>query len=98
MATITVIKDRMRKLNPAGFQILCDDYLSRIGYPNLVSLGTMAGSEKTTKGTPGARMRPRGSFFYCLDCMGKIRLSMICELTRNDICDTLTVKSLEAEG
>lgn len=52
MATITVIKDRIRQLNQAGFQILCDDYLSRIGYPNLVSLGTMAGSEKTTKGTP----------------------------------------------
>ena len=52
MAKISVIKDRIRQMSPAGFQILCDDYLSRIGYPDLVSLGTMAGSEKTTKGTP----------------------------------------------
>ena len=52
MATITVIKERIRQMSPAGFQILCDDYLSRIGYPDFVSLGTMAGSEKATKGTP----------------------------------------------
>ncbi len=52
MATITAIKDRIKQLDAAGFQILCDDYLSRIGYPNLVSLGTMAGAQRTTKGTP----------------------------------------------
>lgn len=54
MATITAIKDSINRLDPAGFQILCDDYLSRAGYPNLVSLGTMAGAQKTTKGTPDA--------------------------------------------
>ena len=37
MAKISVIKDRIRQMSPAGFQILCDDYLSRIGYPDLVS-------------------------------------------------------------
>ena len=52
MATITAIKDSINRLDPAGFQILCDDYLSREGYPNLVSLGTMAGAQKTTPGTP----------------------------------------------
>lgn len=52
MATITAIKDSINRLDPAGFQILCDDYLSREGYPNLVSLGTMAGAQKTTLGTP----------------------------------------------
>ena len=52
MATITAIKDSINRLDSAGFQILCDDYLSRIGYPNLVSLGTMAGANKTTSGTP----------------------------------------------
>lgn len=52
MATITAIKDSINRLDPAGFQILCDDYLSRAGYPNLVSLGTMTGAQKTTRGTP----------------------------------------------
>ena len=52
MATITAIKDKINCLNQAAFQILCDDYLSRIGYPNLVSFGTIAGAEKTTPGTP----------------------------------------------
>ena len=51
MATITAIKDKIRTIDSAGFQILCDDYLSRIGYPNLVSLGTMAGAQRTTRGT-----------------------------------------------
>jgi len=32
MATITVIKDRIRQMSPVSFQILCDDYLSRIVY------------------------------------------------------------------
>ncbi len=31
---------------------MCDDYLSRIGYPNLTALGTKEGAEKTTPGTP----------------------------------------------
>ena len=52
MATITVIQARIKQLDPAGFQRLCDDYLSRIGYPDLVSLGTMAGTQRTTRGTP----------------------------------------------
>lgn len=52
MATITDIKDSINRLDPAGFQILCDDYLSREGYPNLVCLGTMSGAQKTTLGTP----------------------------------------------
>lgn len=52
MATITAIKERISQLSPAGFQTLCDAYLSHEGYPDLVALGTMAGAEKTTKGTP----------------------------------------------
>lgn len=52
MATITSIKDRINQMDQASFQILCDAYLSRIGYQNLVSLGTKAGAQKTTPGTP----------------------------------------------
>ncbi len=52
MATITSIKQRISQLDAGSFQILCDAYLSREGYHNIVALGTMAGSQKTTKGTP----------------------------------------------
>lgn len=52
MATITAIKQKIQQLDPGSFQNLCDAYLSREGYPNLVALGTKAGSTKTTRGTP----------------------------------------------
>ena len=39
-------------MDQAGFQILCDSYLSKEGYPNIVALGTKAGAQKTTRGTP----------------------------------------------
>ena len=51
MATITSVKERINQLNPASFQILCDELLSKEGYPNIVSLGTQDGAEKTTRGT-----------------------------------------------
>ena len=52
MATIVSIKQKIEQLDPGSFQVLCDAYLSREGYPNPVSLGTRAGSQKTTQGTP----------------------------------------------
>ena len=63
MATITAIKDSINRLDPAGFQILCDDYLAREGYPSLVCIGTMAGAQKTTLGTPDTYF-PIGSDKY----------------------------------
>ena len=52
MATITTIKEKIISLDQASFQILCDAYLSKEGYPNIVALGTKAGAQKTTQGTP----------------------------------------------
>lgn len=52
MATIVSIKQKIEQLDSGSFQILCDEYLSRKGYPNLVSLGTRSGTQKTTLGTP----------------------------------------------
>lgn len=52
MATITTIKERIALLDQASFQILCDSYLSKEGYPNIVALGTKTGAQKTTQGTP----------------------------------------------
>lgn len=52
MAIIDEIKQRILQLDPGSFQSMCDSYLSKIGYPNIVSLGTQAGTRKTTRGTP----------------------------------------------
>jgi len=52
MAIIDEIKQRILQLDAGSFQSMCDRYLSKIGYPNIVSLGTQAGTLKTTQGTP----------------------------------------------
>ena len=52
MAVIDEIKQRILQLDAGSFQSMCDRYLSRSGYPNIVSLGTLAGTQKTTRGTP----------------------------------------------
>lgn len=58
MATIVMIKQGIEQLDAGSFQILCDAYLSKIGYPNIVSLGTKAGTQKTTPGTPDTYFYP----------------------------------------
>lgn len=66
MATITDIKSRILQLDSATFQILCDAYLSREGYENIVSLGTMAGASKTTRGTPDTYfIDENGHYVFC---------------------------------
>lgn len=52
MGKIESIKQKILQLDAGTFQNLCDAYLSKIGYPNVVSLGAEAGTKKTTKGTP----------------------------------------------
>ena len=52
MAIINTIKERILELNQGLFQNLCDQILLSMGYDNLVSLGSQAGTQKTTKGTP----------------------------------------------
>jgi len=52
MAIIENIKQKILHLDAGSFQNFCDAYLSKIGYPNIVSLGAEAGTRKTTKGTP----------------------------------------------
>ena len=52
MAIITTIKERINALSPGDFQILCDAYLLKEGYSNIMCLGTQTGARRTTKGTP----------------------------------------------
>lgn len=52
MANTETIKQKILQLDPGTFQNLCDAYLSKIGYSDIVSLGSKAGTKKTTRGTP----------------------------------------------
>ena len=54
MSTLTLIKDKIMQLDGGHFQELCDAYLTRLGYKNMHSLGTKAGTHKSTKGVPDA--------------------------------------------
>lgn len=48
MANIEGIKQKILELDAGSFQNLCDTYLCKIGYPNIVSLGGEAGTRKTS--------------------------------------------------
>ena len=74
MAKIVSIKQKIEQLDSGSFQILCDAYLSREGYPKLVSLGTKAGTQKTTLGTPDT--------YFC-EANGKYVLSEYTTQTTN---------------
>lgn len=52
MTNIESLKQKILQLDPGSFQNLCDSYLYKVGYPNIVSLGGKAGTRKTTIGTP----------------------------------------------
>ena len=49
MATVTAIKQRIAALDAGSFQILCDAYLSKEGYSNIVCLGTKEGTKRQPK-------------------------------------------------
>lgn len=52
MANIESIKQKVLQLDSGSFQNLCNSYLYKTGYPNIVSLGGETGTRKTTPGTP----------------------------------------------
>lgn len=65
MSKTVVIKDGILKLEAGYFQNLCNAYLSKEGYENIVSLGGQAGTNKTTKGTPDAYfISPNGKYVF----------------------------------
>lgn len=49
---INTLKQKIQQLDAGSFQNLCDEWLFAKGYNNINSLGTHAGTQKTTKGTP----------------------------------------------
>lgn len=53
MSKLTDIEQQITQLEGGAFQRMCDCYLSaEFGYKNPVALGSQAGTNKTTKGTP----------------------------------------------
>jgi hypothetical protein len=70
MSKYESIKGKILELEAGTFQNLCNAYLSRIEYPNIIALGSQAGMNKTTHGTLDT---------YFLDNNGKyILLSKLC--------------------
>lgn len=66
MSTLTTIKDKIRELDPAGFQEFCDRILSKL-HPDwhIHELGLMAGRTKTTTGNPDTYfMTPEGRYAF----------------------------------
>ena len=93
MAVIDEIKQRILQLDAGSFQSMCDRYLSKIGYPNIVSLGTQAGTQKTTRGTPDT---------YFFDANGKYvfveyttQQSSLTDKIRSDIQKCLDVSTTQ---
>jgi hypothetical protein len=52
MAKINQIQNALKELGGGAFQNLADSYLLKKGYPQIISLGSVAGSNKVRKGTP----------------------------------------------
>ena len=62
---IETIKQKILELDAGSFQNLCDSYLSKIGYQDIVSLGGKAGTRKTTLGTPDTYFStPDGKYIF----------------------------------
>ena len=62
---IETIKQKVLQLDAGSFQNLCDSYLAKIGYQDIVSLGGKAGTRKTTLGTPDAYfITPNGKYIF----------------------------------
>ncbi|MFB0971803.1 MAG: ATP-binding protein, partial [Neofamilia sp.] len=65
MVRIENIKQKIIQLDAGSFQNLCDSYLYKVGYPNIVSLGGKAGTRKTTIGTPDTYFNtPDGRYIF----------------------------------
>lgn len=59
------IKNGLLNLSQSEFQELCNSYLYRKGYSNIVSLGGQPGKRKTTKGTPDTYiMTEEGKYIF----------------------------------
>lgn len=61
---INTIKQKILQQDAGSFQIMCDAILTKEGYANILSLGTQAGTQKTTPGTPDTYFFDNGNKKY----------------------------------
>ena len=86
MANIESIKQKILQLDAGSFQNLCDSYLYKIGYPNIVSLGGEAGTRKTTLGTPDTYfIASNGKYVFVEYTTQKIKLFAKLRMTLKNV-------------
>ncbi|WP_438492092.1 hypothetical protein [Paenibacillus sp. IHBB 3054] len=96
MSKLTDIKQRILQLDGGAFQELCDAYLYKLGYENVLSLGMKSGTMKTTKGIPDTYfLDPNGNYIFV---MYTTQQSNIFEKILADICDCLNPKKTGVEA
>lgn len=67
MSRLQTIENRLKEINGAVFQELCDSYLTirDINYLAISRIGSQTGKQKTTKGTPDTFFQlPNGNFLF----------------------------------
>ncbi|MDN4085097.1 hypothetical protein [Paenibacillus polymyxa] len=90
MSKLTDIKQKILQLDGGPFQELCDAYLFKLGYENVLSLGMKSGTMKTTKGIPDTYfLDSRGKYIFV---MYTTQQSKVYEKIYEDICDCLNAK------
>jgi len=87
MSKLTDIRQKILQLDGGAFQELCDAYLSKSGYENILSLGTKSGTTKTTKGIPDTYFfNSREKYIFV---MYTTQQSGLYKKIYEDICDCL---------
>ncbi|GLI06236.1 hypothetical protein YDYSG_22660 [Paenibacillus tyrfis] len=95
MSKLTDIKQKILQLDGGPFQDLCDAYLYKLGYENVLSLGMKSGTMKTTKGIPDTYfLDPRGKYIFV---MYTAQQKNVYEKIYADICDCLNPKKTGVE-
>jgi hypothetical protein len=65
MSKLNQIQNKLRGIDGAKFQKLCDSYLYKLGCKNIEPFGSMPGKDKTVKGTPDSFIRmPNGNYIF----------------------------------
>ncbi|MFF2885569.1 hypothetical protein [Paenibacillus sp. NPDC057967] len=95
MSKLTDIKQKILQLDGGAFQELCDAYLFKLGYENVLSLGMKSGTMKTTKGIPDTYFHdPSGKYIFV---MYTTQQSNIYEKIHADIFDCLKFEKTGVE-
>ncbi|MDQ0340522.1 hypothetical protein J2S00_003346 [Caldalkalibacillus uzonensis] len=95
MSNLTDIKQKILQLEGGAFQELCDAYLSKIGYDNILALGMKPGTKKTTIGIPDTYfLNSQNKYIFV---MYTTQQSDIYKKLYQDICDCLNPEKTGVE-